>query len=119
MSHSWDPEEATPESDGLPDTAIVPYVEALNEHGVETLQSCAGHVHEDGTKTDGHLWLEPDALTPEDARELRDREGLFGVCRRYVREECWEVTFPGMAFDEDTLRYNLRPLFDVLEVPLP
>lgn len=115
----WNPEEATPDPDGRPDVAIVPYVEALNTHGVETLQSCAGHVHEDGTKTDGHLWLGPDALTPDDARELADTDGLYGVCRRYARAECWEVTYPGMAVGEETLRWNMEPLFAVLEVPLP
>lgn len=41
---SWDTTQATDDSDGLPDTAMIPIVEALRRAGIDTLASCQGHM---------------------------------------------------------------------------
>lgn len=112
---SWSPSEATPRSDGLPDTAIVPYVEALNEAGIETYQSCSGHRH-DELRTDGHLWFNSGEMDSSGARRLADSPDIHTVCRRYARSDCWEVGFPGISASEAALERAMDDLFEVLGV---
>lgn len=115
-SRGWNPEKATNASDGLPDKAIVPYVRRLNDAGVETYQSCSGHVHDDGRKSDGCLWFESDELDPEALAEV---EEFHTVCRRYARSECWDVKFRGLARSEVALQNAMNALFANLGVDLP
>ena len=112
---TWDPDKATAHSDGNPDTAIVPYVEALNDAGVESLQSCSGHVHPDGTLSSGHLWFRPRTgeLSPE---SLVDSNEFERVARLYHPEACWMVVFPGLAGSPADLRMAMRALFHALGI---
>lgn len=114
---SWDPDEATPYQDNRPDAAIVPYVEALRDHGIETLQSCAGHVHEDGRLSEGHLWFR--AFGTFEPKLAAKCDPLSEVMRRYVREECWQVTFPGHAEGPDALHEAMRVVFGSLGLDEP
>lgn len=122
--HSWDPDEATPESDGKPDAAIVPYVEALRDAGVVTLQSCSGHVHPDGTRTDGVLWIAATGgvMSWSDAAVLAYHgHGIHYAKRAWQRgcESRWEVAFPGLAESEESLRRSMESLFGALGVDPP
>lgn len=114
----WSPGDATSVSDGNPDTAIVPYVEALNAAGVVTYQSCSGHVHEDGRKSDGHLWFESDEFDPQ---AFVDAGDLHTAARQWGREAfpVWIVHFPGLAISERSLRLSMDALFTNLGVGLP
>lgn len=56
---TWNPDQATNESDGYPDVKMVPLVEALRTAGYTTYQSCQGHsMPEHGyVSRDGGLWI--------------------------------------------------------------
>jgi len=112
------PDKATDEPDGNPDTAMVPYVEALRAEGIETYQSCAGH-GPDGQSSDAHLWFESDAMAEGGARYLAQHDGFHSVCRRYAREDCWEVVFAGMNAGEGTFREHAEELAAVLGITAP
>lgn len=63
---------------GFPDPAILPWCDRLNAlRGICTLQSCAGHRHNDGSLSSGHLWL---WLSPDVARAFRTR--AFQLAKR-------------------------------------
>lgn len=115
----WNPDEANEKSDGKPDKAIVPWVEALNNQGIQTFQSCSGHKHEDGTYSDGVLWIGPEAIDENQAQHLARTDEFTSVCRRYSREECWEVGFPGLAEGENQLSVAMECLFMILGLELP
>ncbi len=87
---------------GVPDPAIVPWCTRLNAmEGVCTLQSCAGHVERDGTRTAGHLWLWLDMRRSQEwnrrAHELAATPGVERVARLYSPwgQEVHEVWFEG------------------------
>lgn len=111
---SWDPAEATPHADGKPDVAIVPYVDALRDAGIVTLQSCSGH-NEDGILTDGHLvWVADGHLDPDDLASSR-----FHVVRKEYkryRAPAWEVNFRGMTVGEGQLKKDMEALFRALGI---
>lgn len=119
----WDSEEATHEQDMKPDAAIVPYVEALREAGIETIQSCQGHDNPDSPGQDkGYLWFEPECLTEAQAREIAHRSPSHQVSRRYGLLEIWEVEFTGLSHPDaepEHLRADMQPIFTVLDVDLP
>lgn len=111
---TWNPEEATSDPDGLPDTAIVPYIEALNSAGIETYQSCSGHTFEREGKTlhkSGLLWFAPIDIDP---RELASNYTLERISLMYEPEHCWEVVFPGLAQSEEAFDSAMHAVFDVV-----
>jgi len=56
---------------GFPDPDILPWCDKLNAlPGVCTLQSCAGHRHQDGSLSSGQLWL---WLSPDVAHAFHAR----------------------------------------------
>jgi hypothetical protein len=115
----WPDQRPTHESDGKPDAAIVPYVSALNDAGIETLQSCSGHQHDDGTKSSGHLWFRPQVgeLSVESLAQSNEFER---VARLYEPEACWEIVFPGLAHSLADLRMAMKTLFWALDLePIP
>ena len=119
MNDGWNPEEATPESDGKPDTTIVPYVEALRENGVKTYQSCSGHIVEyEGREIEksGGLWFNTPRFDPR-----QGGRGLDHVARLYGREEVpvWSVKFKGLNRDEEALLCSMQVLFRNLGIEIP
>lgn len=105
----WPATDPTPVADNRPDTAIFPYVQALNESGVTTYQSCSGHVHADGTRTDGHLWFDaPDVAVDR----LVASDAITYVRRMHKAEQCWEVVFPGLSHGEAALERAMAAVID-------
>lgn len=79
---SWDDAvrvgNVTSEADGLPDTAMVPLVQAIREHtSLVTLQSCQGH-----PGNDGHLWLLSRTVPLRLERTLVQQEDPFWLVRQ-------------------------------------
>lgn len=109
----WDPERSTPDPDGLPDTAIVPYIQHLNANGIQTLQSCAGYVRDNGLRDSGCVWFVADSFSPDDAVESGEFER---VARLYHPERAWEVVFPGLAESEAALEAAMAALFHALGI---
>lgn len=115
---SWNPDQATNESDGRPDEMMVPYVEALRDQDFTTLQSRQGHPeNEEGLASDGHLvWVAKGQFFPH----IASRTGVLTVVRKeYSRYyvPAWEVYFAGMTEGEDSLRTAMEVLFNALGVP--
>lgn len=111
----WADHSPTDERDGRPDTAIVPYVNILRERGVDTYQSCSGHVYEYDEETlreDGTLWFD----APVDVDALVESGEFSRVQRMHHPEDCWEVIFPGMAQGPSALASAMAALFAALEV---
>lgn len=83
----WLPEQATDQADGLPDTLMVPVVEALRDAGIVTLQSCQGHPGSD----DGCLWFAAETFPTDVWRSLQGHP--FSLVRETVwpehRYELW------------------------------
>lgn len=72
---------------GYPDPAIIPLCDQINAlDGVCTLQSCAGHVVEDGLLRSGHLWL---WMSRRKSREFDHR--AFQLSRRPLMERIGKI----------------------------
>lgn len=90
---TWDAAVAeglvTDEPDGLPDTGMVPVVNALRAVSVTTLQSCTGHAGTD----DGTLWIKSESESVgTDIRDMADldREPFERVQYVLHPEARWE-----------------------------
>lgn len=96
---------ATDASDGRLDRPMVPYLKGLNNlPGIRTVQSCSGHVHDDGSMSSGHLWFRL-AQRLHIGFERVSIPTLSGsplieeVCRLYKPEDCFAIVFMGVEHD--------------------
>lgn len=85
------------------DSEIVDWISELNKFdGIETIQSCSGHKHEDGSLSCGHLWFRVTKRPFSDASFLTTLLSVIGqeliekVTDMWHPERCYEIVFKGL-----------------------
>ena len=78
------------------DEQITPLVKRLNDLGIETFQSCSGHIGSESYPS-AHIWVERNALTDNQADILSRQQGVEEIVLRFGREReaIWEIVFEG------------------------
>lgn len=109
----WNPEEATPKSDGKPDEAIVPYVESLRKRGIVTYSSCSGHEEEDKW---AHIQLADMEL---DLGHIDKNSRGFSHVKRLYPGQVWDIRFRGLNHSEEELEKNMRVVFEAIGAEFP
>lgn len=114
----WNPEEATPYSDGKPDSAMVPYIEFLRSRGIVTYSSCSGHPAEaEEEEKWGFIQIEDVELD----LDVIDRNSYpnFSTVTRIYPGPVWEIKFRGLTESEEVLQESMEVIFEAIGVEIP